>query len=136
MCVVAVDREGRICLVESYRHPFGQWFWALPGGGSEGGELIAASKRELAEETGIVASKWLKLGRARVCNGLLTEYQTNVLATEFEVQDFIQREDETRNRRFVRLEEFDDMVASGEINDNQSITAVYMYKNWRNHTYS
>lgn len=31
--VVAVDNEGKVCLVESYRHPFSEWYWELPGGG-------------------------------------------------------------------------------------------------------
>jgi len=130
VCVVAVDEEVRICIVESYRHPFNAWFWELPGGGSEGEELISASKKELEEETGIFANKWTKLGRARVCNGLSNEWQTNVLATELEYGDFVQQEDETRDRKFVTLEELDALIASGEFADNQSITAIYMYKNY------
>lgn len=132
VCVVAVDKEGRVCLVESYRHPFNAWFWELPGGGGEGENLITASKKELEEETGITANKWITLGRARVCNGLSNEYQTNVLATELEFGEFVQNEEETRSRKFVTLEEFDRLVATGEVNDNQSITALYMYKNWLN----
>lgn len=130
VCIVAVDREGRICLVESYRHPFNGWFWELPGGGGEGEDLISASKKELQEETGIIAAEWTSLGRGRVCNGLSTEYQTNVLATDLDVGDFVQEEDETRGRKFVTLQELDASITKGEVNDNQSITALYMYKNW------
>ena len=130
VCVVAVDEAGRICLVESYRHPFNAWFWELPGGGGEGEELISASKKELEEETGILANKWQKLGRARVCNGLSNEWQTNVLATELEFGNFVQGEDETRDRKFVTIKELDAMVASGDFADNQSITAIYMYKRY------
>lgn len=130
VCVVAVDDQGRICLVESYRHPFNEWFWELPGGGGEGENLISASKKELQEETGIIAAEWANLGRGRVCNGLSTEYQTNVLATDLEVHDFVQEEDETRGRKFVTLDELDSLIAKGEVNDNQSITALYMYKIW------
>ena len=130
VCVVAVDDDYRICLVESYRHPFDAWFWELPGGGGESKNLISASKNELEEETSITAKEWIRLGRARVCNGLSTEYQTNVLALKLNISDFAQTEDETRARKFVSLEELDAMIEKGEFADNQSITALYMYKNW------
>ena len=130
VCVVAVNKDGEICLVESYRHPFKQWFWELPGGGGDGEETIAASKRELEEETGISAQEWVTLGKARVCNGLSTEYQLNVLATDLEYDNFEQKEDETRARKFVSLAELDDMIKRGEFEDNQSIAALYMYRRW------
>ncbi len=128
--VVAVNYEGKICLIESYRHPFGEWFWELPGGGGEGENLVLASKRELEEETGIIAQNWQVLGRARVCNGLSTEWQVNVLATDLKYSDYAQIEDETRNRKFVSIDELDEMIRSGKFQDNQSITALYMYKLW------
>lgn len=130
VAIVAVNDRAEICLVESYRHPFGGWFWELPGGGGEGDELVEASKKELEEEAGILADTWVTLGRARVCNGLSTEYQTNVLAMDLKYGDFMQHEDETRGRMFVPLEELDRMISDGRFQDNQSITALYMYKLW------
>jgi 8-oxo-dGTP pyrophosphatase MutT (NUDIX family) len=130
VAIVAVNKAGEICLVESYRHPFQKWFWELPGGGGDGEDPITASKRELEEETGVVAKTWTVLGKARVCNGLSTEYQINVLATNLSYGDFEQKEDETRGRKFIPLDELDAMVRAGEFEDNQSITALYMYKCW------
>lgn len=130
VCVVAVNSEGEICIVESYRYPLKKWFWELPGGGGDGEDSVTASKRELEEETGIIANKWIDLGKARVCNGLSTEYQCNVLATDLEYGDFTQKEDETRARRFVSLEELDAMIKEGTFEDNQSIAALYMYTCW------
>lgn len=132
--VVAVDNQRRICLVETYRHPFGDWFWELPGGGGEGEDLLTASKQELEEEAGVTADNWSVLGRARVCNGLSTEWQTNVLVTNVSYQEFMSREDETRNRKFVSIGEIDEMIRSGELSDNQSISALYMYKQWLEHS--
>lgn len=128
--VVAVNDQDEVCLVESYRHPFGEWYWELPGGGGEGDNLVLASKRELEEETGIVADEWHVLGRARVCNGLSTEWQTNVLARNLSYGDYTQQEDETRARKFVHIEGLDEMIRIGKFQDNQSIAALYMYKLW------
>lgn len=96
----------------------------------KGEDTIIASQRELKEETGIVAKKWTELGRARVCNGLSTEYQLNVLATGLEYSDFVQKEDESRARKFVSLNDLDTMIKNGQFEDNQSIVALYMYKCW------
>lgn len=130
VAIVAVNNEGKICLVESYRHPFGEWFWELPGGGGDGESILLASGRELQEETGIVAQDWQVLGRARVCNGLSNEWQVNVLASNISYGDFVQQEEETRGRKFVSMKELDEMIQNGSFADNQSITALYMYKLW------
>ena len=128
--IVAVDNEGKVCLVESYRHPFSEWYWELPGGGGDGENILLASKRELEEEAGVIAQEWEVLGKARVCNGLSTEWQVNVLARNVSYGDFTQQEDETRARKFVSIDELDEMIQNGEFEDNQSITALYMYKLW------
>ena len=131
VCIVAVNQKGDICLIESYRQPFKKWFWELPGGGGDGQNTIKAAQRELEEEAGIKAGNWTILGKARVCNGLSTEYQYNVLATELKYSDhFVQIEAETRARKFVSLNELDAMINGGKFEDNQSIAALYMYKNW------
>ncbi|HZB59337.1 MAG TPA: NUDIX domain-containing protein, partial [Actinomycetota bacterium] len=54
--LVALDRAGRLLLVERGNPPH-KGRWSLPGGRVEGGETIAAAAtRELAEETGLEAA--------------------------------------------------------------------------------
>ena len=54
--VVAVDGEGRVLLVQQWRHPVQKLLWSLPAGGIEEGETPeAAIRRELKEETGHAA---------------------------------------------------------------------------------
>ncbi|WP_043640169.1 NUDIX domain-containing protein [Nonomuraea candida] len=55
--VVCLDRDGRVLLMHWYDHVAGADVWEPPGGRTEPGEtLLAAARRELAEETGLPGS--------------------------------------------------------------------------------
>ena len=129
--IVALNERNEIYVVRNFRYPASTWNWELPGGGDDKQDMLEASKRELAEETGIVAEKWDKLGTTWVCNGLMTETTTTYLARNLELHDKHDEPDEPMiGGKFVTLAEIDKMVGDGEINDGQSITALYLFKQW------
>lgn len=58
--VVALDDEGRVLLIQQYRHPIRHRDWEIPAGLLDvAGELpIDTAGRELAEEVDLRASRW------------------------------------------------------------------------------
>ncbi|MFL6136835.1 MAG: NUDIX domain-containing protein [Frankiaceae bacterium] len=60
--VVALDEDGRVLLVQQYRHPVQQLLWEPPAGllddEAEGERAVEAAARELHEEAGYRASDW------------------------------------------------------------------------------
>jgi len=57
---VALDDDGRVVLVQQYRHPIGARLWELPAGLIDvaGENLVDAAARELAEEADLAAEHW------------------------------------------------------------------------------
>jgi 8-oxo-dGTP pyrophosphatase MutT (NUDIX family) len=129
--ILALNARDEVYIIRNFRYPAGIWSWELPGGGGDKQDALEASKRELQEETGITAGKWDKLGSTFVCNGLMPEKMATYLARELDVQEKPHEPDEpVIAGKFVGLGEIDTLIKSGEINDGQSITALYLLKQW------
>jgi ADP-ribose pyrophosphatase len=60
VAVLAIDEHERILLINQYRHPVRSRLWEIPAGllDVEGEDPLTAAKRELAEETDLVADDW------------------------------------------------------------------------------
>ncbi|MCU1655978.1 MAG: hydrolase [Pseudonocardiales bacterium] len=58
--VVAIDDDGKLLLVNQYRHPIGARLDELPAGllDVDGEPAVDAARRELAEEAAVTASDW------------------------------------------------------------------------------
>lgn len=81
--VVAINARQQVCLLRQYRHAGGGWIWELPAGKLEPDESAATTAaRELAEEAGLMADSWVKLGRILVTPGFCDEVIHLFLARE------------------------------------------------------
>ena len=62
VAIVAIPSPGSALLVQQYRHPAESCLWEIPAGKLEPGEPpLDCARRELEEETGYRASKWMVL---------------------------------------------------------------------------
>src|SRR5450631_3307604 len=60
--ILPLDDAFNTWLVGQYRFTLNEYFWEIPeGGGAIGTDILASAKRELLEETGLVAEEWTKL---------------------------------------------------------------------------
>lgn len=81
--IVAVDDAGRVVLLRHYRHPARQTLLELPAGkvDQDGEDAAATARRELREETGLIAEHWEELVRFWNSAGWSDERTTVFLAT-------------------------------------------------------
>ena len=61
--VIAVTKNNDVVLIKQYRHGVQEVLWEIPGGVVEDGEdPLEGVKRELLEETGYTAAKFIQVG--------------------------------------------------------------------------
>ena len=126
--VVVVNEKNEVYIIHTFSYPDTSWNWELPGGNSDGEDVAEASKRELVEETGITANAWTLLGKTRVCNGFMTEKMATYLAQDLRYGEKAGSDDADiiTEGKFVPFGTIDQMIEKGEINDGQSLTALYL----------
>jgi ADP-ribose pyrophosphatase len=119
--VVALDADGRTCLLHQYRHATGGWLDELPAGKLDGGEPpLECAQRELAEEAGVVARRWDKLGEFYSSPGVLTEVIHLFLARDLEATDARPEEHEVFEARWLPFDEAARLAADGHLQDAKS----------------
>jgi 8-oxo-dGTP diphosphatase len=84
--IVAVNAAGEVCLIRRGQPPL-EGSWSLPGGKVEWGEGVeAAARRELAEETGLVAGP---LHLLAVVDGVFTARSTGAVTRHYVLIDYL-----------------------------------------------
>lgn len=124
--VVAIDGQGYVCLLRQYRHAAGGWITEIPAGKLDDGELpLTCARRELAEEAGVTARRWDKLGEYLSSPGVLTEVIHLYLARELEPATAGPEEHEVFEVDWLPLEKAARMASSGEMRDGKSLVGLF-----------
>lgn len=123
--VLALDADFNTYLVGQYRYTLEQYSWEIPeGGGSENEEPVASAKRELAEETGLVAASWSLLQKIHLSNSVSDEFGLVFLARD--LTPGIAQPEETEQLQVVKIPfaEAYKMVEENIITDSLSVAAI------------
>lgn len=128
VAVVALDDDGRIALVEQYRHSVGKRLLELPAGlldMYEEDELVCA-KRELVEEAGLEAEQWGVLVDLVTSPGFAEEAVRVFVAKQLREVERPDAEDEEADMdfRWVPLSEAAQMVLRGEIVNSIAVGGI------------
>lgn len=123
--VIALDNEYNTFLVGQYRFVLNAYSWEIPEGGCpEGEDYLNAAKRELLEETGLIAAKWIELARAHLSNSVSDELSVIFLATDLEQSIPSPEETEQLTVKKLPFNEAVEMVNSGAITDSVTVIAI------------
>ncbi|MDO8513374.1 MAG: NUDIX hydrolase [bacterium] len=114
--IVAMDDQERFCLIGQHRYPTGSYSWELPGGNTDGEDIIEAAKRELWEEAGLKARQWQEIGTYEEMNGTTDCVMHVILARELQLtEDNKMAEEAIDNAKKVTIEQALEMIKTGEI---------------------
>ena len=127
--VMPVDEKGRVLLVRQFRLPARRYLWELPAGRVDAGEsVLRSARRELREETGYTARRWLKLVSYWPSPGFLAEKMTLFVAQDLKGGKAEPMEDERIECRWFPLRELNRMIERGKIQDGKTIIGVLAWQ--------
>jgi 8-oxo-dGTP pyrophosphatase MutT (NUDIX family) len=123
--IVPLDEEEHTWLVGQYRYAIDAYSWEIPEGGCPlGTDPLATARRELEEETGLIAEEWEPLLDFHVSNSVTDEYGKAFLARRLRPGTFQPEPTEQLRLRRVPLATAIDMTLDGRITDAVSIMAL------------
>jgi ADP-ribose pyrophosphatase len=123
---VALDDDGRVCLLRQYRHAAGGWLWEIPAGKREQGEdPEQTARRELADEAGVEAARWTSLGDVLSSPAVLTEVIHLYLACELRAVATCHEPSEVLEVHWLPLAEALERAGRNEIRDAKTLVGLY-----------
>ncbi len=129
VAIVPVDANGKLVMVQQYRHAVGRIMLEIPAGTlNKGEDPDTCAIRELQEEIGAKPGTLKKLGGIFVAPGYSTEFIHLYLATDLTDSRLDMDEDEAIEVQHLSLNDVIARIRSGEIVDSKTISAVLLAK--------
>jgi len=127
--ILVLDDKYNIWLVGQYRFPIDRYSWEIPeGGGPLDIDPLDSAKRELKEETGIIAEDWKTLLEMDLSNSVSDERSISYVATNLSFGESEPEETEQLQVKKVPFDEVYQMVMNGEIRDSITVATILKAK--------
>lgn len=125
--VVAIDEDNRIIMEKQFRYALNDYLLEIPAGKLDAGEdPLVCAKRELEEETGIVASEWISLGTIATSPGFCNEVIHLYVAKGLSKGEIHWDEDEYVEVERYRFDELLQRIKEEKIKDSKSLSALLL----------
>ena len=130
VCVAALTENNEVLFVKQFRYPYMETVAEIPAGKRDSAEEdpLACGKRELKEETGAEAKRFIPLGKLYpspcYCGEIIWMYAATGLTYGEQHPD----EDEFLSVEKIPLDKAVEMILNGEITDAKTQAAVLKLK--------
>jgi len=125
VCVLPIDDEGYVYLTDQFRYILGKNAIEVAGGSIKKSEgIIETAKRDLKEETGIIAKKFIYLGKILPLTTVIKTSSTLYLAKKLKFIKATPEETEKIKVLKVKLEDALKMVINNKINHGPSCILI------------
>lgn len=132
VALLAINDQNEMLLMRQWRAAVNKATLEIPAGkvDSRDDSALHAAIRELNEETRLAADKITEVSSFYTSVGFCDEYMTLYLATGLSPveNELPQDEDENLQMIHVSLNQANQMIATGEINDAKTIMAIYYWQ--------
>ena len=113
--IIPQREDGKFLVLKEWRYPIQDWSWGFPVGGVELGEtFLQAAQRELEEETGYVAQKWIDLGTLCVDPGGSSQVAPVFFSSDLVSGIAHQESGEIHEVHFFTADEIEEKICAGE----------------------
>lgn len=128
--VIALNVTGEVLLQQEYSYPPDEIMWQLPGGSIEEGEdSIEAAKRELHEESNVMAQHCQVIGHYFTHNRRSDQKQYVVVATGIEQSKGQADVEEFIESTWMSIDELRGKIGKGEIHNSNTLAALNIWFN-------
>jgi len=124
--IVALDENNNTWLVGQWRYTLNEWSWEIPeGGGPLHDDPLQSARRELKEETGLIANQWTLIQRVHLSNSVSDEEGFIFLAEDLTTGESELEETEADMKVWkIPFSDALSMVLNGKITDSLTVMAL------------